>query len=146
MSGTLEADYTVNEQVGPTMRDNLTVTSPGYEQALFSEGIAHTMTTSAVVIDLTKDALGVAHPEWLKEGFWVVLQPRGGDAFYRCGSAFVSAVGATTTGTTSNGLQIPAQAYPPWPIFVTARERYLDFVGTASGRLFVFRSQHPRKV
>lgn len=123
---------------GPGGIDDLSATTDGYDDALFHQLQSSAVTAAASIIDLTKNSAVAANPQYLRGGgFWVSLQPVGGNVYIRFRPV------ATNPGTTSTTGLLIVDASTSGAVshfWVSKNERYLDVLGSVSFNLKWWRS------
>lgn len=124
---------------GPSGIDDLTIdVTDGYDEALFHQLQSTQVTAAASAIDLTKDSVNSAYPNRLaKGGFWVSLQPIGGNIYIRFRPVSTNPATTSTTGLLIVDATSTGTVTHFW---VGKNERYLDVLGTATFNLKWWRS------
>ena len=135
-----EADFQAACLKGPSAITDLTAAIDGYDDALFHEMQNAAVTTSAAAFDITKNSVVSANPQYLRgAGFWVSLQPVGGNVYIRFRPVSTNPGTTSTTGL----LLVDAATLGAAGIahfWIGKNERYMDVLGSASFNLKWWRS------
>lgn len=134
-----EADFQAACLKGPSAITDLTAAIDGYDDALFHE-MQNAAVGAAAAFDLTKNSVAAANPQYLRGGgFWVSLQPVGGNVYIRFRPVSTNPGTTSTTGL----LLVDAATLGAAGIahfWIGKNERYMDVLGSASFNLKWWRS------